>query len=141
MPDLPFREFRNAAGALAAACMLCIAPPAAAQRATAATPSTYDALVDGMNCRQQTNGRLDCTYAIGASLRLSIVGVGQDDAVINFATVDSAAGWMAGFSVLHGCVVVRRGAARDSAVAPAFISPKDGRVYRGWQHCAQPPRR
>lgn len=121
--------------------MLCIGSPAAAQRATSGTSSAYDALVDGMSCRQQTNGRLDCTYAIGESLRLSIAGVGQEDAVITFARVDSTAGWTAGFSVLHGCVVVRRAAARDSAAAPAFISPKDGRVYRGWQHCAQPPRR
>ncbi len=113
---------------------------AGAQMAPAAS-RTYDATVEGMSCRQQTNGRLDCTYVVGESLRFSIAGIGQEDAAISFSLVDSTRGYVAGFSTLHGCVVVRPAAAGDSSAALAFVSPRDGRVYRVWQHCKQPPRR
>lgn len=129
---------------LALAASLPAALPAAAQAQGARAPENkaYDAVLEGMSCRQHTSGRLDCAYAVGSGLRFSIAGVGQDDAVISFARVDSAAGWVAALSVLHGCVVVRPAAAApDSAAALAFISPRDGRVYRVWQHCRQPPRR
>lgn len=114
----------------------------AAQAAVTPARSTYDAVVAGMTCRQQTNGRLDCHYVIGESLQIRITGVGQEDAVVNFQKVDSTAGYVAGFAALHGCVMIRPAKARpDSLVALAFVSPRDGRVYRTWQHCRQPPRR
>ncbi len=115
---------------------------APAQAQSAAPPNrTYDAVLEGMNCRQQASGRLDCVYDVAESLRFTIAGVGQEDAVISFAHVDSARGFVAGFSTLHGCVVVKPAGAGDSSVALAFVSPRDGRVYRIWQQCKQPPRR
>ena len=117
--------------------------PAGAQGAARIPENrTYDEVVDGMSCRQQSNGRLDCTYTVGSGLRFRIEGVGQDDALVNFVKVDSTAGWVAGFSLLLGCVVVKPAAATvDSAAALAFVAPRDGRVYRIWQHCRNPPRR
>jgi hypothetical protein len=123
---------------------LCGLSPIAAAQATAASPatanSTYDAVIEGMSCRQHGTGRLDCEYRVGEALRFVITGVGQDDALVNFLKVDSAAGYVAGFSALHLCVVVKPAVA-DSAARLAFVSPRDGRVYRVWQHCRQPPRR
>jgi hypothetical protein len=110
-------------------------------QSTSAPNRTYDAVIEGMTCRQQANGRLDCAYSIGESLRFTVAGVGQEDAVVSFAQVDSTKGFVAAYSTLHGCVVVKPAAAGDSSVALAFISPRDGRVYRIWQHCKQPPRR
>jgi hypothetical protein len=121
--------------------LLVVAGRAGAQTAAAVPNRTYDTVVEGMTCRQQTTGRLDCAYVVGESLRFSIAGVGQEDAVINFARVDSTGGFVAGFSALHGCVVVKPAAAGDTSAALAFVSPRDGRVYRVWQHCKQPPRR
>jgi hypothetical protein len=126
--------------ALAAAMLVFAALPARAQPA-APTNRTYDAVIEGMTCRQLASGRLDCLYDVGESLRFTIAGVGQEDAVISFARVDSTRGYVAGFSVLHGCVVVKPSAAGDSSAALAFISPRDGRVYRIWQQCKQPARR
>lgn len=125
----------------AALLVLGLSLPAAAQTAQAAT-RTYDAVVEGMTCRQQSSGRLDCLYAVGTGLRFTIAGVGQDDALITFARVDSTAGWVAGYSAVHGCVVVKpAGTATDAAAPLAFVSPRDGRVYRAWQHCRQQQRR
>lgn len=114
---------------------------AASQSAAPAANKTYDAVVGGMTCRQQQSGQLDCAYVIGESLRFVISGVGQEDAVVSFTKVDSAAGYVGAFAPLHGCVVVRAVTGRDSAAALAFVSPRDGRVYRVWQHCRQPPKR
>ena len=128
----------RAAGMIAAG--LFLAGDLSAQ-ASPAPNRTYDAVIEGMNCRQQANGRLDCGYAIGESLRFTIAGVGQEDAIVSFAQVDSTKGFVAAYSTLHGCIVVKPAAAGDSSAALAFISPRDGRVYRIWQHCKQPPRR
>ena len=127
------------AAALLAACLFVVGD----LKAQASPPPnrTYDAVIEGMNCRQQANGRLDCGYAIGESLRFTIAGVGQEDAIVSFAQVDSTKGFVAAYSTLHGCIVVKPAAAGDSSAALAFISPRDGRVYRIWQHCKQPPRR
>lgn len=82
---------------------------------------------------------MDCEYRVGSALRFSIAGVGQDDALIQFTRVDSTGGFVAGFAALHGCVVIRP--VGDSAAASAFVSPRDGRVYRAWQLCRQAHRR
>lgn len=127
-------------GALVA---LAVLPALAQGQGSRAAPrTTYDAVVAGMSCRQQVSGRLDCAYEVAESLGIVITGVGQEDAVVTFTRVDSTAGYVAGFAALHGCVIVRPARARpDSLPALAFVSPRDGKVYRTWQHCHQPPRR
>ena len=130
--------------AAALALLITVAMPREAITQTASGPAnrTYEAVVAGMSCRQQTNGRVDCQYGVGEALRILITGVGQEDAVVNFQKVDSTAGYVAGFAALHGCVIVRPARVRpDSLAALAFVSPRDGKVYRTWQHCRQPPKR
>ena len=95
-----------------------------------------------MSCKQITSGRLDCDYKVGNSLRFSIAGIGQPDAVVNFLEVDPQGDYMAGIAPLHGCVIVRPTRARaDSTPSSAFVSPTDGKVYRNWNTCLKPIRR
>ena len=104
---------------------------------------TYDAVVKGMSCKQQPNGRMDCTYQVGDALRFVIAGVGQVDVVTSVLRVDSAGAYIAGFAPLHGCVIVRPAESRsDSLGHTAFVSPQDGKVYRNWNTChRQAPKR
>jgi hypothetical protein len=107
-----------------------MAPRASAQ-------STYDVAVAGMSCKQQTSGQLDCNYAVGRSLRFAIAGVGEGDAAITFYKVDFDGDYYASVGTLHGCVIVKP-AQPDPRQGPpsfAFVSPKDGKVYRDWQTC------
>ena len=96
-----------------------------------------------MSCKQQPNGRMECTYQVGDGLRFVISGVGQADAVTSILRVDSAGGHIAGFAPLHGCVIVRPSVSRpDSLASMAFVSPYDGKVYRNWNTCLkQAPKR
>ena len=103
---------------------------------------TYDVTIEGMSCRQQPSGRLDCEYRVGGSLRFVIAGVGQDDVAVSFFRVDSIGDYYAGYAALHGCVVIKpTRQVRDSVASFAFVSPRDGKVYRSWQNCHQPARR
>ena len=122
-----------------------ITPAAARAQTVPQAPvrnTTYDATIDGMSCRQQPSGRLDCEYRVGSSLRFVIAGVGQDDAAVTFFRVDSIGDYYAGYAALHGCVVIKpTRQARDSVASFAFVSPRDGKVYRSWQNCHQPVKR
>ena len=111
----------------------------------ASASAVYDALLDGMNCRQKKTGRMDCEFRVGAT-RFVVSGVGQDDVLISFTQADTAADFVAGIAPLHGCVVVRPTRAADAAQSAgiplsdsislfAFVSPRTGRVYRTWSTC------
>lgn len=104
------------------------------QSAPAMPNKAYDAVIEGMSCRQHTSGRLDCEYAVGEAVRFRIEGVGQESATVHFVKVDSTGGYTAGYAPLHGCVVVRPAAGKED-VASAYVSLRDGRVHRGWQQC------
>ena len=108
----------------------------AAQRAEKPNP-TYDAVVEGMSCKQRQSGQMDCEYQVGKSLRFVISGVSQPDATVTFYKVDSEQDYYAGVTALHGCVVVKpvKNAPPDTIAHFAFISPRDGRAYRDWQNC------
>lgn len=110
------------------------------QQATAPAPApnkTYDAVIQGMSCRQQSSGRMDCEYRVGKSLRFTIAGVGQSDVVVNFLKVDVDEDFVASVAPLHGCVVIRPANTRaDTTSQLAFVSPQDGKIYRNWNTCA-----
>ena len=107
----------------------------------AAARNTYDAVVQGMSCRQQTSGRLDCEYKVGKSLWFLVAGVGQQDVMVNFFKVNADEDFVASISPLHGCVVVKPSGGRtDSTATLAFVSPVDGKIYRNWNTCASKKR-
>ena len=62
--------------------------------------STYDAIVKGMACKQQSSGEMDCAYDVGKSLRFAIAGVGQPDAAVTFYKVDHDDDYYAGVTAL-----------------------------------------
>jgi hypothetical protein len=102
--------------------------------------STYDVVVSGMRCAQQSSGQLDCEFHVGRSLRFVIAGVGQNDAAITFFKVDFDGDFYASVGLLHGCVIVKPARPDPAQGLPtfAFVSPKNGRVYRDWQSCQKP---
>jgi len=98
--------------------------------------ATYDAVVRGMACTQQsTTGSIECVYRIGQSLRITIAGVGEPDAGITFEGGSMEGDFYATFGIAHGCVIIKPGSKNSSAADFAFISPVTGRVHRTWQQC------
>lgn len=103
---------------------------------------TYDAVVSGMTCKQQSSGQLDCDYRVGKSLRFTIAGVGQDDTAITFFKVDFDGDYFATVGVQHGCVIVKPAKPTlTSGLHFAFVSPRDGKVYRDWPTCGRATKR
>jgi hypothetical protein len=107
----------------------------------AADPITpFDAATKGASCKLNQQGALECTYKIGRDLEFIISAVGEPDAGISFTRSNYKGGdYYATFGILHGCVVVKHGerGLQDSKSASeyAFVSPRNGRVYREWREC------
>jgi hypothetical protein len=108
--------------------------------------ATYEAVLEGMACKQHKSGRMDCDYRVGGAARFVIAGVGQEDVVVSFVQADSSAEYTASFVPLHGCVVVKparpaegtrasQAYTADSVATFAFVSPRTGRVYHTWATC------
>lgn len=96
--------------------------------------------VRGAVCKQDIAGSRVCDYHVGRSLWFRIAGVGERDVGISFLRSDQTSDYYARFGPMHGCVIVAAGAkGSPQAVAapPAFVSPRDGRVFRTWKECSQ----
>ena len=100
--------------------------------------TTYDTVVRSMACKQNLTGDLECDYHVGRSLHFGIAGVGRQDASIYFYASSFEGDFFAVFGVSHGCVVVRpgRSATPERITDLAFVSPRNGQVYRNWQECS-----
>jgi hypothetical protein len=123
--------------------------PAPADRVAARqqpTAPAYDAVVRGMTCTQSRSakGQLDCAYRVGKALEFSIAGVGEKDAGILVVHANGLdADFYFGFGLEHGCIIVWPGKAtldlwrpRGIWPTPAFVSPKNGKVYTSWHECS-----
>jgi hypothetical protein len=126
---------------LIVALLLVAVRSAAAQARSGRTPTTYDAVLAGKRCTENKQQHRLCEYRVGKSLHFSIGAVGEPDAGITFFHVDWDGDYYARFGVQHGCVIVQRGAQlmSDSTLSAAtdyaFVSPKNGKVYRTWEEC------
>lgn len=98
-------------------------------------PTTYRAVVAGMSCKQNSAASLECDYRVGRSLHFNIAGVGDKDAGITFLASSFEGDYFATVGVLHGCVIVKPGKARDNPLDVAFVSPRNGKVYQDWGAC------
>jgi hypothetical protein len=119
---------------------LCTLPIAIALLPTLATAgSVFDLTVRGASCKQNSQGSLICRYVVGSDLELSITAAGEADTGVSFLRSNIKGDYFARFGVAHGCVIVAEGGATAKVSAGpsdyAFISPKNGRVYRTWQEC------
>jgi len=111
----------------------------AAQAQPAAT--VYDAVLAGKACKDdEATQSLTCEYKAGTGLHFLIEGLGQPDTGITFFKSSADEDFFASFAILHGCVIVSRGEKGGTPVdAPdfAFISPKNGKVYKSWEECKE----
>ena len=118
---------------LAVAVMLVVAMPT--HRGNTAEETTYEAVVSGMTCKQNRSGSLECAYHVGRSLYFTIAGIGERDAGITFMSSNFDGDFYASIGVLHGCVIVKPGKLKPNMIDFAFVSPRDGKVYRDWEAC------
>jgi len=99
--------------------------------------STFELIVKGKSCAEQKSQQVDCDYRIGTEFWLSIAGVGNGDAGVTFMKTDFRGKYYGTYGLAHGCVVVKTGTG-NKTTNPfdfAFISPRNGKVYRDWQNC------
>lgn len=92
---------------------------------------TYDVVLAGKTCEKDNLEQLNCSYKAGKDFHVEIAGVGQEDTGIIFLKSDQKGDYYGIYGLLHGCVIVNGKSFSD----PAFISPKNGKVYRSWASC------
>jgi hypothetical protein len=99
--------------------------------------STFDLVVKGKSCVERSSQQIDCEYRIGTDFWLSIAGVGSTDAGISFMKSDLKGRYYGTVGAGHGCVIVKTGTANTTSdpIDFAFVSPKNGKVYRDWPSC------
>ena len=95
---------------------------------------TYESVLKGKQCKETSGQSIECDYRVGKTLHVVIAGIGQPDASITFMKSDFNGDYYASIGVLHGCVIVKRGPV-GGMFDFAFISPHNGKVYKGWQEC------
>ena len=94
--------------------------------------STYHAVVKGKKCQEDRNQSLSCSYKVGKTLHIEIAGIGSPDTGIAFLKSDFDGDYYGKYGMLHGCIIVN---SVKGLFAFAFISPKNGKVYKSWQKC------
>lgn len=73
------------------------------------------------------DNKLNCTYKIGKDLEIWIKGIGLPDTGVTFAKSNFEGVFYAPLGMRHLCVVV---SGRFLMQGVAFISPKNGKVYK-----------
>lgn len=101
-------------------------------------PKLYELVVSSQKCMSSRN-QIQCDYKIGRSLFVQIVGVGLPEVAITTYQADDQGDYYASIGMLHGCVIVKPGeqTAPEQWTNLAFISPRNGKVYRDWRECAK----
>jgi hypothetical protein len=94
---------------------------------------TYDKTLEGKSCQEDTRQQINCTYKIGEDLEIWIDGIGLPDTGVTFAKSNFQGDYYAAFGMQHLCVMVKSG--KDLLQGLAFISPKNGKVYKDWETC------
>lgn len=105
---------------------------------SASAQTTYERTLQSKSCTEQKqNQQLDCDYKVGTDFWLSIAGVGSPEAGITFMKSEFKGQYYGTVAVSHGCVVVKPGSANKVNLPHdmAFISPRNGKVYRDRSSC------
>ena len=106
--------------------------------------STYEIVVAGKICAEGSTQAIECEYKVGRDLEFAIAGIGQPHTGVTFTRSSFDGDFYASFGILHGCVIVKRGkkgvtsrevSGPGSDFDYAFVSPKNGKVYRLWEEC------
>ena len=99
---------------------------------------TYVKTLAGKSCKEGSTQQIECTYKIGKDLEITIYGIGIAETGVNFDKSNIDGDYYASFGMLHLCVIVKPGRVSDDYALYndiAFISPKNGKVYRDWVKC------
>ena len=107
------------------------------------TEGTYNLVVKGKSCVEGQSQQLECTYQVGKDLNIAISGIGQPDTSITFMKSDFDGDFYATYGQRHGCIIIKRGSkgvtskgyGAGSFFDYAFISPKNGKIYKSWEEC------
>jgi hypothetical protein len=102
------------------------------QCALAYGSSTFDTVVAGKKCQEDKNQMLSCSYRVGKSLFLEVAGIGTPDTGIAFLKSDYDGDFYAVYGLQHGCIIIH---STKNIFDMAFVSPKNGKIYRTWQEC------
>ena len=103
--------------------------------------SLYDRVLKAKKCHAQAEefgGDIECNYQIGKDLHIVIVPVGEDLTGVKFFRSSFEGEFYGSVGMMHGCIIIQPGKAAPPTVNPfevAFISPKNGKVYRTWEAC------
>lgn len=103
--------------------------------AKAASQNTFEMLVKGKTCNASSSQKIDCSYRIGNSLWIEIVGVGENDVGVAFMKSDYKGEYYAKIGKMHNCVIVNAGLKSSEILDYAFISPKTGKIYKSVEGC------
>ena len=129
------RKIRSIVYAMyAALCLVVVLPVSAGQ-------SVYDTVRSGRICRDSVDppGSMECEYAVGNGLHFLINGVGQPNWGIAFYKSSADSDFYGAFISRDKCIAIYRGrkglASLESLADEAFVSPKNGQVYRTRQEC------
>ena len=105
-----------------------------------AQQSTFDVVMSGKVCTvSKNNQQIDCEYRVGNGLHFTIAGIGLPDTAITFMQSSFEGDYYATYGMMHGCVIVKRGFKdwKGEFLDFAFVSPRNGKVYRDWPSCKE----
>ena len=100
--------------------------------------TAYQDTLSGKLCKEdEGTQQVNCTYKVGRDLEFSIDGVGLPDTGITFWRSKGIEGdYFAQFGLMHGCIIIKHGKhAKVFGKDFAFVSPKNGKVYKNWEDC------
>ncbi len=93
---------------------------------------TYEKTLFGRLCEEDSQGQINCIYKIGKDLEIWINGIGLPDTGVTFAKSNVEGDFYATFGMRHLCVII---SGKYLMQGIAFISPKNGQVYKDWETC------
>jgi hypothetical protein len=98
--------------------------------------TAYEDTLAGKKCAEHRQ-QINCEYKVGKDLEFSIDGIGMPDTGITFTRTKGLQGdYYATVGIMHGCIIIKPGAkSKLFGTDFAFVSPKNGKVYRTWQEC------
>lgn len=139
------RYFFGVAASLAALACDQGSPSTEGKWAGAETPSTYDMVLAGMKCQQPEQSQsMNCSYRVGDDLEFDIPGVGDPDAAVTIMRAKFEGDFYVSVGVggTHHCAIVKPGKRRPAMREGvgwdlAFVSPRNGKVYKTWPECRE----
>jgi hypothetical protein len=111
----------------------------AAAPAAAAIEPPYEAVQRGVDCNLRPDASLACRYRAGRDLEFELRRVGERRVELRLIRSSEAGDYRADGEMMERCVFVRHGergrAAGGSEFAYAFVSGRNGFVYRSLRDC------